>query len=277
MTEFPIRPGCLLAGGSGPTKIAFSPAPQALFVFQLADPPNRDADRMRLVRSLAETASDEAAFLVAVALSSPAFDELLADDNSPGAAQIRTFHSDSSAPPLTLPLTAGARLAVESIRRCPFAGACRAMAFAARTNDLLIEFLTSLSAAALPAPLLRRLDEQIRSAAELLSLRLEDPPTLAALAHEIGLSETTLKRGFHQVFGTTVFAHLRALRMQRAHALLQSGEATVLEAAARVGYSNPSNFAAAFRRQFGVNPKEFQLAARVGGALAAPRSRETAP
>jgi AraC-like DNA-binding protein len=36
----------------------------------------------------------------------------------------------------------------------------------------------------------------------------------------------------------------------------------VLEAATLVGYSNPSNFAAAFRLQFGVNPKTFQLAAR---------------
>jgi AraC-like DNA-binding protein len=64
------------------------------------------------------------------------------------------------------------------------------------------------------------------------------------------------------VFGTTVFGYLRARRMERARALLEAGKATVLEAAALVGYSNPSNFAAAFRREFGVNPKAFQLTAR---------------
>ena len=136
------------------------------------------------------------------------------------------------------------------------------MALSARVNDLLIEFLTCLAAIAPPAPPLRRLDEQINAAAGLLAQRLEDPPTLAVLAGQVGVSETTLKRGFHQVFGTTVFGYLREQRMTRAHALLRSGEVTVLEAATRVGYSNPSNFTAAFRRHFGINPKEFQLAAR---------------
>ena len=92
--------------------------------------------------------------------------------------------------------------------------------------------------------------------------RLESPPTVEALARQVGLSETTLKRGFHQVFNTTVFGYLRGRRMERAREALQSGEATVLESAALVGYSNPSNFASAFRRQFGVNPKQFQRAVR---------------
>jgi AraC-like DNA-binding protein len=139
------------------------------------------------------------------------------------------------------------------------------MALTARAHDLLLEFLTALSASlspAAPPPLTRTADDQIRAAADHLAQNLEEPPTLAALARRVGLSETTLKRGFHQVFGTTVFGYLRTRRMARAHALLHSGEATVLEAAALVGYSNPSNFAAAFRREFGLNPKAFQLTAR---------------
>jgi len=34
------------------------------------------------------------------------------------------------------------------------------------------------------------------------------------------------------------------------------GDATVMQVAARLGYTNASHFAAAFKRQFGVNPGE---------------------
>jgi AraC-like DNA-binding protein len=242
-----------------------SPDTQALFAFIIAGESNRDADRMALNHPHTDARSacpcTAAAFSAIIALSGGALDELILDDDSAGAARIREFRA--SADGISLPLTTGARLGAESIRRCPFAGACRAMALAARVNDLLVEFLTSLSATpSVATPILRRADDQVRNAAGLLARDLDNPPTLAALAREVGLSETTLKRGFHQVFGTTVFGYLRERRMERAHSLLQSGEATVLEAAARVGYSNPSNFAAAFRRQFGVNPKEFQIAVR---------------
>lgn len=202
-------------------------------------------------------------FHVTLALSPGALAELIAADAAPGAARLRDLLAQRQT--LTLPLTPPARFAVESIHRCPFGGALRAMALTARGNDLLVEFLTAISATgAAPVPLLRSATDQIRAAAALLTQNLDEPPTLAALARQVGLSETTLKRGFHQVFGTTVFGYLRARRMERAHTLLHAGEATVLEAAALVGYSNPSNFAAAFRKQFGVNPKTFQLTARQG-------------
>lgn len=157
-------------------------------------------------------------------------------------------------------LTAAARMALEAVRRCPLAGACRMLVLSARCHDLLVEFITAGEER--PAALMSDTETRVRAAAAALGRRIEETPSLEALAREAGLSETTLKRGFRQVFGRTVFEYLRTVRMERARELLQSGEATVIEAATMVGYSNPSNFASAFRRQFGMNPKEFQLAAR---------------
>lgn len=203
-------------------------------------------------------------YAAAITLDPAALHELLTGDQSAGATALRVLAADGGSAELPLPLGPSARFALESIRRCPFAGACRAMALAARANDLLVTFLTALAARAVaPAPgVTRRFGEQVRAAAALLAQHLESPPPLAELARQAGLSETSLKRGFRQVFGTTAFGYLRARRMERARALLEAGEATVLEAAALVGYSNPSHFSAAFRREFGVNPKAFQLTAR---------------
>ena len=84
--------------------------------------------------------------------------------------------------------------------------------------------------------------------------RLEAPPTLAELARTAGFSETRLKGGFRALFGTSIFAYLRQARMEEAHRLFLEHHLNVTEVAQRVGYANPSKFAAAFRRQFGMSP-----------------------
>lgn len=255
--EFQMRPGVALRWSEGrfkPAEIA-DLAGDWLMLFSLVE----SGGTMRLLRrehfAEPEGRADSAAFHVALLLSEAALNDLLV-----AGKPTRLAEAEESSGGLALPLSPGARLAAESIRRCPFGGPFRQMAYSARSNDLLLEFFSALAVPETARPaVMRTLERQTRAAAELLGQRLEDPPSLAALARQVGLSESTLKRGFHEIFGTTVFGYLRERRMEQARDLLQNGEATVLEAAARVGYSNPSNFAAAFRRQFGVNPKAFQL------------------
>lgn len=262
-----VRPGLLLAWSHAHgLDDASLPLAGALWLrFVLGADAVRHRDRM--VLAAPGSAATRAAlalsdsFHAVLVLTPPTLDELSADSSTPGVDTLLARLAVPTAPPIVLPLTATARLAVESIRRCPFAGACRNVALAARANDLLLEFLHALAA---PPPattnvVLRSLRTQVEAAAGLLTRDLEHPPTVSDLSRHVGLSESSLKRGFHQVFGTTVFGYLRSRRMDHARSLLQAGDATVLEAAAAVGYSNPSNFAAAFRREFGVNPKTFQL------------------
>lgn len=205
-------------------------------------------------------------FQAVIFLSAERVDEMLAPAPSAGSSASRRLATDASIADFAHPLPPRARLALESIRRCPFAGVCRDMALTARCHDLLVEFLTAWTAALQPAPVTTiGPDDRVRLAAELLERDLAAPPSLADLAAQVGLSETTLKRHFPVVHGHTAFSYLRVRRMEKARQLLETGAATVLEAATLVGYSNPSNFAAAFRQQFGVNPKTFQLRARRPG------------
>jgi len=270
-SQHTIRPGLVLSWGSNEEDHAPALNDREVAVwlrFELAAESASGADRMTLLRpagqDLGGTPVGATTFCVRLALAEHSWNALLADDKTPGSAQARAFVADPGAHRIEIPLTPGARLAVESIRRCPFGGAFREMALTARCNDLLLEFFTALGATASSRPLtlLQTLELQVRGAAGMLAAQLDSPPTVAELARRVGTSETSLKRGFRQVFGTTVFGYLRERRMERAHAALQSGTVTVLEAAGLVGYSNPSNFATAFRRQFGVNPKQFQLAVR---------------
>ena len=81
------------------------------------------------------------------------------------------------------------------------------------------------------------------------------PPSLRELSREVALSATLLKRGFRQLFGETVFEHLRNLRLDRARELLLDQGASVKEAAWSVGYASVSHFARAFGARFGASPR----------------------
>ncbi|MCG8708193.1 helix-turn-helix transcriptional regulator [Brenneria sp. 4F2] len=99
-----------------------------------------------------------------------------------------------------------------------------------------------------------REQRQLWQARELLLNDLSKPPTIEQLARETGLNQLKIKRGFKQLFGVTAYALFQRKRMERARGLLQRHSVT--ETAAMLGYSNPSHFSAAFRKQFGVLPKE---------------------
>ena len=59
----------------------------------------------------------------------------------------------------------------------------------------------------------------------------------------------------------TVFEYQRGRRLQLAREALEREGASVNEAAWRAGYNSPANFATAFKRHFGITPR--QVRARV--------------
>lgn len=100
--------------------------------------------------------------------------------------------------------------------------------------------------------------ERLQRARTLLLARLEDPPSLPALARAAGLNEHKLKAGFRALFGDSVYGVLRAERLGCARRMLVARSGSVSEIAVRVGYRNPSKFAAAFRAHFGVSPSSIR-------------------
>jgi len=82
---------------------------------------------------------------------------------------------------------------------------------------------------------------------------LSRAPTLLELSCDSGLSMLKLKRGFRQLFNNSVYGLFQQERMHEARQRL-SLEMPVLTVAADLGYTNASHFAAAFKKQFGVNP-----------------------
>ncbi|ULQ56738.1 helix-turn-helix transcriptional regulator [Flavihumibacter rivuli] len=84
------------------------------------------------------------------------------------------------------------------------------------------------------------------------------PPTIDQLAQEAAMSSAKLKKLFKEVYGTSIYAYYQRQRMSVAREMLLSGEFTVKEVGLQLGYSNLSNFAAAFKKEFNILPSEIR-------------------
>ncbi|MFE6076651.1 hypothetical protein ACFVQB_19470 [Paenibacillus sp. NPDC057886] len=51
--------------------------------------------------------------------------------------------------------------------------------------------------------------------------RMEPPPSLLELSRLVGISDSKLKSGFKELFGTTVFGYLKEKRLDKARELLE--------------------------------------------------------
>ncbi|MBZ9652768.1 AraC family transcriptional regulator [Psychroflexus montanilacus] len=99
--------------------------------------------------------------------------------------------------------------------------------------------------------------KKIKLAKSIILQRMTEPPTLQALADEVGLSLKKLKEGFKEIYGDTVFSFLFDYKMDYARKLLEKGQHNVNEVGLSIGYSTASHFIAAFKKKFGTTPKKY--------------------
>lgn len=72
----------------------------------------------------------------------------------------------------------------------------------------------------------------------------------------MGINEYDLKKGFKEQFGRTVFGYLGEQRMSLAYELLKTKTQTIGEISSVVGYKNPQHFSSAFKKRFGLSPRQ---------------------
>jgi len=110
--------------------------------------------------------------------------------------------------------------------------------------------------AALPRTVKKNDLESMQHVEQILSSRLEGFPSLESLAHEVFMSTSKLKNLFKQVYGHTLYDYYNKSRLQRARELLSNGQVSIKQAGSEIGFSNLSHFAKAFRKEFGILPRD---------------------
>jgi AraC family transcriptional regulator len=98
--------------------------------------------------------------------------------------------------------------------------------------------------------------EKIIKAREVLLQHIGDPLTIKELSRKVAINECYLKKGFKELFGTTIFDFYQSQRMEHARYLLYEKGLSVTEVAMLLGYSSISHFSTAFKKHTGLKPCE---------------------
>jgi len=98
--------------------------------------------------------------------------------------------------------------------------------------------------------------DTIVRARELLLEHIGDPITIKELARKVATNECYLKKGFKELFGTTIFDFYQSQRMEHARYLLYEKGLSVTEVSMMLGYSSISHFSTAFKKHTGLKPCE---------------------
>jgi AraC-like DNA-binding protein len=126
-----------------------------------------------------------------------------------------------------------------------------------RAIELAAETLRHLlDVAPAPPALGPRERRRIIDVRDLLDSGAADGLSIEDIARHTGTNASTLQKQFRALYGTTVFDYLRHARLLRARRALERADLSIAEAASIAGYTSPANFATAYRRQFGITPRQ---------------------
>lgn len=150
--------------------------------------------------------------------------------------------------------------AVNKVFNTPYKDATRMMFLRGQVLELLAHFIArTAETATQEEPSIKAQDrEKLYHAKEIISKNIDSPPSLNELSKLIGLNSYKLKKNFKELFGMPVFKYLQNERLDKAHELLSSTDATIQEAAWKVGYESLSSFSTAFLNKFGFRPSEIR-------------------
>jgi AraC-like DNA-binding protein len=123
------------------------------------------------------------------------------------------------------------------------------------TEKFLHSFLRQ-EQAVLPRAIKKGDLESMQHIEQILSSRLEGFPSLESLAHEVFMSTSKLKNLFKQVYGFTLYDYYNKNRLLRAKEMLITGQCSIKQAGSEIGFSNLSHFAKAFKKEFGILPRD---------------------
>ena len=99
--------------------------------------------------------------------------------------------------------------------------------------------------------------ETVRRVHDYLLENLSERVTIEELSRKFHINPTTLKRAFKDEYGSSIAAHTKEHRMERAEVLLREGK-SVGEVARAVGFDSASRFTSAFKDKYGVTPAEYK-------------------
>lgn len=100
--------------------------------------------------------------------------------------------------------------------------------------------------------------QSVHEIKDFLTSNLDSTYSLEELSQRFNISLTMMKKCFRGIYGAPIHSYLRTYRMNKAAEMLRNTDIPIVDCALAVGYSNPSKFSDAFRREIGMLPSEYR-------------------
>lgn len=148
------------------------------------------------------------------------------------------------------------KVSLQAMLHCPYKGLVKRLFLEGKLLELVALQLEQIEQSRSGrSPSLRNADiDKLMAVREWLEANFLQPVTLGEVARLAGLNDFKLKKGFRELFHTTVFTYLTDLRLQYARQLLLEERRSVREVADVLGYSHIHHFSHAFKKRFGYLP-----------------------
>ena len=148
--------------------------------------------------------------------------------------------------------------AIREIEECKAEGFPRINYLGGKTLEVLSHMLLQFrEGPEMHEPKLKKRDlRAIERAVAYINQNISNTGTVLELAKVSGINVNKLQDGFQEVYGKTVNAYIRDVRLKYAMNMLLSGEKGVGEVVYELGLSSRSYFSKIFKRRYGVLPKD---------------------
>lgn len=87
---------------------------------------------------------------------------------------------------------------------------------------------------------------------------IADSVTTKEIAQSTGVTEKQLNHYFVRYTNQTAYAYWKEMRLKKAKELLLHTTLTITEIAGNMGWQNPSKFSEAFKKRYGITPKNYR-------------------
>jgi AraC family transcriptional regulator, transcriptional activator of the genes for pyochelin and ferripyochelin receptors len=163
--------------------------------------------------------------------------------------------------PKNLPVDIPAQQAIDAILNCKFSDSLKRIFFLSKAMELMVLQADAHTRSLTNQPTYLKSDydrDRIIFARDYLLQHIDMPPTIPELAKIAGINEFKLKKGYKEIFGSTIFGHLAEARLELSKAALQEGKKTIAEIAFELGYASVQHFSTAFKKRFGTAPSRIK-------------------
>lgn len=148
---------------------------------------------------------------------------------------------------------------IDEMISCERTGIFKRMFLEAKVIELLLLQLEQFANDTFSHSTLKKSDvDKIYAVREFILQNLDTACSLIDLAHFVGTNDFILKKGFKELFGTTVFGFWNDAKMEQAKLLLTEQDMNVGEVSLQIGYKNQRHFSTAFKRKYGVLPSQLK-------------------